>query len=169
MTDRSQWLNAGRVGKPHGLDGSFYVTRPRAALLTDGGAVRIGEVDTTIVRLAGTDEKPIVRVELARSREAVLALRGEDLTVSREAAPPLGDDEWYAEDLKGCAVIDEAAGVEVGIVRDMLVLPSCEALVVDRATDDSELLVPLVSDCVRSVDIASRRIDIDLAFLGEGS
>ena len=30
-----------------------------------------------------------------------------------------------------------------------------------------ELLVPLVRDAVRSVDVAARRIDVDLAFLGE--
>jgi 16S rRNA processing protein RimM len=155
------------VGRPHGLDGSFYVTRPRTALLADGGVLRVGDTETTIVRLAGTAEKPIVKVACAGSREAVVALRGQDLTVAREGAPPLDEDEWYADDLKGCAVCDEVAGVEVGVVRELMPLPSCEALVVDRADDKPELLVPLVSDCVRSVDIAARRIDIDLAFLGE--
>jgi 16S rRNA processing protein RimM len=30
-----------------------------------------------------------------------------------------------------------------------------------------DLLVPLVRDAVRSVDVAARRIDVDSAFLGE--
>ncbi len=31
--ERADWLPAGRIGRPHGLDGSFHVTRPRPGLL----------------------------------------------------------------------------------------------------------------------------------------
>jgi 16S rRNA processing protein RimM len=54
----------------------------------------------------------------------------------------------------------------VGFVRRMAALPSCEVLEVDRP-DGSELLVPLVRDAIRSIDVAGRRIDVDLGFLGE--
>ncbi len=47
-------------------------------------------------------------------------------------------------------------------------LPSCEVLRVQRA-GGGELLVPLVTDAVRSIDVAARRVDIDLAFLGEAN
>jgi ribosomal 30S subunit maturation factor RimM len=40
-------------------------------------------------------------------------------------------------------------------------------LEVDR-TGGGELLVPLVSDAVRDVDVPGRRIDVDLAFLEPG-
>jgi ribosomal 30S subunit maturation factor RimM len=40
-------------------------------------------------------------------------------------------------------------------------------LEVEREGED--LLVPLVADAVRSVDVEERRIDVDLAFLGESS
>jgi 16S rRNA processing protein RimM len=165
MAERGpDWLAAGRVGRPHGLDGSFHVTRPRAGLLSEGLQVRVGEHATEVVRRAGTDERPIVRVALATSREAVQALRGQDLWVPRAAAPPLGDDEWWAGELEGCAVVDGARAV--GHVRALVALPSCEALAVERA-GGGELLVPLVRDAVRDVDVAGRRIDVDLAFLGE--
>ncbi len=49
----------------------------------------------------------------------------------------------------------------------MRALPSVEVLEVDRV-DGAELLVPMVRDCVRSIDLGRRRIDIDLGFLGEG-
>ncbi len=61
-------------------------------------------------------------------------------------------------------MVDGAA--PVGVVRRMVGLPSCEALEVQRA-GGVELLVPLVREAVRSVDVAARRIDVDLAFLGE--
>lgn len=162
----SQRLEAGRIGRPHGLDGSFYVTRPRPALLREGEIVRLGDQDTTIVRRSGTDAKPILRLDVAGTREAIEALREQSLTVPRSAAAPLQEEEWYAADLVGCEVVDSAAGVTVGRVRELLGLPSCEALAVPRDTGP-ELLVPLVKDCVRSVDVVAARIDIDLAFLGE--
>jgi 16S rRNA processing protein RimM len=51
-------------------------------------------------------------------------------------------------------------------VRRLLALPSCEVLEVERG-GAPDLLVPLVRDAVRSVDVAARRIDVDSAFLGE--
>ena len=54
----------------------------------------------------------------------------------------------------------------VGVVRRLLELPSCEVLEVERP-DGGELLVPLVSDAVREVDLDRRAIDVDLHFLGE--
>jgi 16S rRNA processing protein RimM len=48
----------------------------------------------------------------------------------------------------------------------MLPLPSCEALEVER-DEGGGLLVPMVRDAIRSVDMAARRIDVDLSFLGE--
>ena len=65
----SEWLIAGRVGRPHGLDGSFHVTRPRPALLPLGGALRIGERNAEIVRRSGTGNRPSLRVDIAVSRE----------------------------------------------------------------------------------------------------
>ncbi len=162
----SDWLPAGRVGRPHGLDGSFHVTRPRASLLRDGATVRVGGRETRVVRRAGTDERPILRLEGVASREAIEALRGSDLLCPRREAPSLGEQEWWAEDLQGCAVVDGAA--PVGRVRELVGLPSCEALDVERDTG-AELLVPLVRDAIRSVDVRARLIDVDLAFLGEAA
>ena len=36
-----------------------------------------------------------------------------------------------------------------------------------RADGGPDLLVPMVHDAIRSVDVAARRIDVDLAFLGD--
>ena len=52
----------------------------------------------------------------------------------------------------------------VGTVRRMLELPSVEVLEVERA-DGSELLVPMVGDAIRALDVAGRRVDVDLGFL----
>ncbi|HWF53743.1 MAG TPA: ribosome maturation factor RimM [Solirubrobacteraceae bacterium] len=158
-------LRAGQVGSPHGLDGSFHVTDPVPALLALGESVVVRDVARVITRRAGHERRLILRIAECEDRTAAQALRGAELMVPRERAPALQDDEWWAEDLEGCAVHD--GQVEVGIVRRLLALPSCEVLAVERAGGAGELLVPLVADAVRTVDVAARRIDVDLAFLGE--
>ncbi len=165
MTETEHWLRAGVVGRPHGLDGSFHVADPVAALLEMGAEVRLGDVDHTIVRLAGHDGRPIVRLEGCEDRAAADALRGQELLVARTGAPDLDEDEWWATDLEGCAVRDGER--EVGVVARLLALPSCEVLEVTRSGDAPDLLVPLVRDAVRDVDLDARVIDVDLAFLGE--
>jgi 16S rRNA processing protein RimM len=165
VTETEHWLRAGVVGRPHGLDGSFHVAEPVAALLENGAEVRLGESRHTIVRLAGHDRRPIVRLDGCTDRDAAEALRGQELLVGRSEAPNLDEDEWWADDLMGCAVRDGER--EVGVVARLLALPSCEVLEVTRAGGAPDLLVPLVRDAVREVDLDGRVIDVDLEFLGE--
>jgi 16S rRNA processing protein RimM len=159
------WLRAGVVGRPHGLDGSFYVAEPAPELLALGSRVIVSERELRISRRAGTAARPIVRLEGHDDRDAAEALRGSELLVAREDAPQLGPDEWWAEDLEGCRVHDR--GRPVGTVRQLLALPSCEVLEVARDHGGDALLVPLVTDAVRDVDLERREIDVDLRFLGE--
>ncbi|WP_372789494.1 ribosome maturation factor RimM [Paraconexibacter sp.] len=171
MSDTSEsitqaFLSAGRVGRPHGLDGSFHVTRPRPLLLSAGATVHVGGTATVIDRRSGTDERPILRLRGTSSREQALALRGSDLLVARDDLPSLPEGEYWAEDLAGCAVVDGTRAV--GTVRRMMPLPSCEVLEVQRP-EGEDLLVPMVRDAIRTIDVAARRIDIDLSFVqGEG-
>ena len=61
-------LPAGRVGRPHGLDGSFYVTEARPALLAVGATVMVEGRELRITRRAGADARPIVALEGASRR-----------------------------------------------------------------------------------------------------
>jgi 16S rRNA processing protein RimM len=169
-------LPAGRVGRAHGLDGSFYVTGPRPRLLTVGTSVRVAGRSAEIVRRAGTDRRPIVRLEGVDDREGADALRGMTLTVEEIEAPALGEGEWWAHELEGCTVVD--GGRLIGTVQRMIELPSCEALEVRRETTGSHpphsphppgalLIVPMVKDAIRRMAVAERRIEVDMGFLGE--
>ena len=81
-------MTAGRVGKPHGLDGSFYVERPRHEL-PEGAEVTLAGHAHRIVRRAGTDERPLIRLA---GVDDPGALGGELLLVEDE----LGQGEWLA-------------------------------------------------------------------------
>ena len=127
----AEQLAAGRIGRPHGLDGSFYVTRPVAGLLSEGDEVFVGATRHSVVRLAGTAARPIVaavglRGSLGRPRRC-----GARRSSSTVRAPPLAEDEYRIEELAGCRVTDGDA--DVGEVTGVLALPSCEALEVRRA------------------------------------
>ena len=146
------------MGRAHGLDGSFHVTSPRPRLLTLGMPTDLGE----IVRRVGTDERPVIRLAGLETREAAEALHGQPLLVALDHAPPLEPGEWWAHELEGLRVTDGER--EVGTVRRLLELPSVEVLEVERP-NGTELLVPMVGDAIRELDMEGRRVDVDLRFL----
>jgi 16S rRNA processing protein RimM len=157
-------LSAGRVGRPHGLDGSFYVTGARPRLLALGTHVAVAGRTAAISRRAGTDARPILRLEGVEDRAAAEALRGTELQVDVQEAPALAEGEWWGHELEGCEVRDGEESV--GTVLRLIELPSCEALEVRPASGGEPLLVPMVSDAIREVDPARGRIEVNLDFLG---
>lgn len=155
MPSAGRLVTAGRVGRPHGLDGSFTVLEPQHPLVP-GTAVTVAGEQRLVERRDGTDERPLVRLEGLVEREAAAALGGELLMVSEQDAP-LVEGEWLAADLVGCEV------AQLGAVRRVLAGPSCDVLELEDGT-----LVPLVADAVVAVDPGARRIEVDRAFLGLG-
>ncbi|MDQ3849323.1 MAG: ribosome maturation factor RimM [Actinomycetota bacterium] len=153
------FLHAGRVGRPHGLDGSFHVVGGTPSLLTLGTQVRLAQTTRTIVRRAGTDDRPILRLRGVDDRAGAEELRGADLLVARARAPELAEGEYWAEDLEGCDVVT-AQGDALGRVERLRPLPSCEALEV------GDLLVPLVGGAIVAIRLEERRIVVDGGFLG---
>jgi 16S rRNA processing protein RimM len=147
-------VSAGRVGRPHGLDGSFYVNGPKQPL-AEGTVIRVAGADRRVERRAGTDERPIVRLEGISDRDGAAALLGEQLLLDQEDAP-LEEGEYIVSDLVGCTI--EGLGVVTGVIPG----PSCDVLEVGV----EGVLVPLVSDAVKRVDIAGRIIEVDRDFLG---
>ena len=140
-------MTAGRVGKPHGLDGSFYVETARHAL-PEGATVTIGSRAYSLDRRSGTDERPLIR--LAGVSDA-RPLRGELLLVEDE----LAEGEWLASDLVGCTVPG------LGTVTQVVDAPSCSVLELEDGT-----LIPFVSDAVERVDLEAREILVRKDFLG---
>jgi 16S rRNA processing protein RimM len=147
-------VSAGRVGRPHGLDGSFYVNGPDQPL-AEGTVIRVAGADRRVERRAGTDERPIVRLEGISDRDGAAALLGERLLLDQEDAP-LEEGEYIVSDLVGCTI--EGIGVVTGVIPG----PSCDVLEVGV----DGVLVPLVSDAVKRVDIEGRIIEVDRDFLG---
>jgi 16S rRNA processing protein RimM len=154
LTSRAGQVTAGRVGRAHGLDGSFYVDHATEPLVS-GAEVMVAGRPARVERRAGTDDRPILRVSGVSDRNAATALRGEAILVD---GGELAEDEFLSADLVGC----EVPGL--GAVRRVIAAPSCDLLEVG----DDGVLVPLISDAVKRIDIPGRRIEVDLAFLDLG-
>jgi 16S rRNA processing protein RimM len=138
-------VTAGRVGKPHGRDGSFYVEGAAHALPVDS-TVFLRNRSHEIQRRAGTDDRPLIRLSGVPDPGAY---RGELLLVDEQ----LGNEEWLASDLLHCSVPGHGRVVRV------LDGPSCSVLELSDG-----VLVPFVSDAIRSV--APGEIVVHEDFLG---
>jgi 16S rRNA processing protein RimM len=139
------------------------VTGALPRLLTLGITVSVGAQSAQIVRRAGTERRPIVRLSGVEDRARAEALRGMTLLVEGVDAPALGEGEWWAHELEGCEVVD--GELVLGAVTRLIELPSCEVLEVRGAGGGEPLLVPMVKDAIRRVEVAERRIEVDASFL----
>jgi 16S rRNA processing protein RimM len=150
----SELVPVGRVGRAHGLDGSFFVEGPsgRADVFAAGAVVYVaGEPVKVVSSKRGSQGRPVIRLEHRVER-------GEELAVPRDSLPALGEDEYYAFQLVGLEV-EEEGGRLVGRVADVLQYPANDVLELD-----SGLSLPLVEACVRQVDIGRGRIVIAPGF-----
>jgi 16S rRNA processing protein RimM len=147
----------GRVGKSHGLDGSFVVE----------GASETREHFVTGARLYVDGEaREVVGSKQARGRPVIRldqrVARGSELRVPRDALAPTAEDEYYVFQLVGLRVEEEGGG-ELGTVED--VAPGVANDVLEL---DSGLALPMVEDCVLSVDLDAGRIVVAPGFSDAG-
>jgi 16S rRNA processing protein RimM len=150
----SELVSIGKVGKPHGLDGSFFVevASERPGAFARGTVVHVdGAPAEIVVSKHGAQGRPVIKLDRAVARGATIA-------VPREELPALPEDEYYAFQLVGLRV-EEEGGRQLGQVRDVLDYPANDLLELD-----SGLSLPLVEACVRQVDLAGGRIVVAAGF-----
>jgi 16S rRNA processing protein RimM len=151
----SELVQVGRVGKPHGLDGGFFVEggSERHEVFAEGATLFVeGEPATVVASRHGSGGRPVIRLD--RHVE-----RGAELAVARATLPRLDDpDEFYVYQLVGLSV-EEEGGRQLGRVREVLEYPGNDVLELDSGTS-----LPLVEACVRKVDLAGGRIVVAVGF-----
>ncbi len=151
----------GAVGRAHGLDGFAHLVGHGGAVpLEPGTRVQVGERDAMVTGRKGTDERPLVRFDIADTREAVDGLRGADVSVAAGALPDTGDDEFFHVDLLGCTVVCESR--TVGVVQRIHEYPANDVLELDTGE-----MVPFVDVVVVAVDIPGRTLRLADGFLAE--
>jgi 16S rRNA processing protein RimM len=141
-------VTIGRVGRPHGVDGSFVVEQASddARWWQVGARFLVGGEPAEVVGARRASGRPVVRLD--RHVE-----RGARIEVSREELPPTGEDEYYAFQLIGLEVVEEN-GRTLGTVAD--VIPG----VANDVLEVGEHLLPMIEDCIRLVDLEAGRITV---------
>ena len=150
----SDFVLVGRVGRPHGLDGSFFVedASEDPARFAVGATLYVrGQPLHVVSSKSGARGRPVVRLDLP-------VHRGEELRIPRSNLPDPGGDSYYAFQLVGLEVVEDGGRVlgrvqEVspGVANDVLAL-------------DSGLALPMHETCVRDIDFSAGRITVAPGF-----
>ncbi|MBA3475825.1 MAG: 16S rRNA processing protein RimM [Actinobacteria bacterium] len=147
-------MTVGRVGRPHGFDGFFFVEDGSdAAERFARGATLLVDGDPAVIVGSKRGARGRFVIKLDRS-----VPRGATLAVKREELPDPEPDAYYVFQLTGLRV-EEDGGRALGTVTDVSPGPANDALVLD-----SGLLLPLVESCVLQVDLDARRILVARGF-----
>ena len=149
----------GRLGRPHGLDGylGVYVDEEDTVSLQPGSTVYLEDRPHVVRAVRRVDRGFQVAFEGVGSREAADEIRGS--VVSVDERRPLGEGEFWPEDLTGLSVFDETGG-QVGVVERVVIGPGQDRLLI--TTDDgASFEVPFVDELVPVVDIDARRVEIN--------
>jgi 16S rRNA processing protein RimM len=146
-------VQIGKVGRPHGIDGSFFVEQPSDddRWWKTGATFLAGGTPVEVVAHRTSSGRPVIKLEPAVERGTVLE-------IEREQLPPTEADEYYAFELVGLDVVEEN-GRSLGTVK--AVVPGIANDVLEL---DNDVLLPMVEDCVQLVDLEARRIVVAEGF-----
>ena len=164
----------GRIGRPHGIKGELSVEvrtdEPERRFATgtvlatqspDGGAPRGPGRPASLTVAASRWHQARLLLTFAEigDRTAAEAVRGLLLVASVSGEEmPADPEEYYDHQLIGLAVVTDD-GREVGELEE-IVHSAAQDLLVVRAADGAEVLVPFVEALVPDIDLTAGRITV---------
>jgi len=158
-------VRIGYVARPHGVRGGLRIAldNPQSEtlettrrLLLDNGAERRAY---TIIKAAPAGRGGL-RIELygIATREAAEALQGAVVLIATADLPPESAGEFYTYRAIGCEVYT-TDGSLIGKVSRIFPTGANDVLVIDH--DGSEVLVPVIADVIKQLDLDRRVITIE--------
>jgi 16S rRNA processing protein RimM len=152
-SDDDELVSVGRVGRPHGLDGSFVVERPseNEQLFDPGATLYAAGAPARVAARKRSGGRLVIRLDQA-------ARRGTELAVPRSVLPEPEVDSYYAFQLQGLEVVEEG-GRRLGTVQE--VAPGVANDVLEL---DSGVSLPMHEECIRRIDLAAGTIVVASGF-----
>ncbi len=161
------YLAVGTITTTHGLRGEVKVYPAlddpgRFSLFREIRLEKEGKppVEMEIEKVRYFKNRPIVKFKGIDDIDEVMKYRGYEILVLRELAADLKENQFFDIDLLGLAVITEE-GEELGTVKEVLHTGANEVLSVTMK-NGKELLLPVIHDCIREVDLSAGVIRIHL-------
>jgi 16S rRNA processing protein RimM len=149
-------VRVGKVGKPHGLAGAFFVEEASAdpERFEVGATLLVGGEPAQVVESKRAGGRPVIQVDRDAPRGAPIELEQADL-------PQLEGGEYYAFQLVGLEV-EETGGQSLGRVTEVSSGPANDVLELDTG-----LALPLVDACIQQVDLDAGRILVKPGFTAD--
>ncbi len=102
----------------------------------------------------------ILKLEGVDTMDDALLLKNGELLVERADAVECAEDEYFIADLYGIVVFDEQDN-RLGTITEVYQTGANDVYEITRE-DESTFLIPAIKECVLSVDIKARRMQIHL-------
>ena len=163
MTDR--YLRIGSVIKTHGLKGGLKVFPTTDDPKRFSPAVPVfldtpeGFLPVTIQSASLFKKIYIVVFKEFTDINEVEAFRGCDIYIERSDEEKLSDNEYYIDDLIGMPVFDEE-DVLLGKIGEVMKTGANDVYVV--ASEDREILLPAIKECILDVDLQENKMKVHL-------
>ena len=156
MTDEDELVPVGRVGRRHGLDGSFVVERAseNERLFEPGATLIAGGERATVAARKRSGGRLVIKLDPT-------AERGTELAVRRSTLPEPQPDSFYVFQLQGLEVVEEG-GRRLGEVREV-----AQGVANDVLELDSGISLPMHEACIREIDLAAGTIVVAVGFAGD--
>ena len=158
------YFEIGHISNTHGLKGEMKV-RPFTSNKKDYEKLKNILVDIngelreyTIESVRYQQDVVLLRLKGVESIEEAERLKGRYIKIPRELAKETDEDEFFIADLIGCEVYQDEL---LGVVDDVFTAGASDVYVVKRK-GKKDLLLPAIAAVIKKVDIANRRIDVEV-------
>jgi 16S rRNA processing protein RimM len=164
----SGWLPFGTLGRPHGTKGEILL----CPFNKEGAGIAASQLPLAVRVVKGEEcaaadivaVRPVhagflIRFAGAESRESVAAMVGRQLHLPRSLFGPLGQAEFFVEDLPGCEVF-LPDGQRLGRVASTFWNGAHDVMTI-VADDGTERLVPTVAQYIRRFEGVNRRLILE--------
>ncbi len=141
---------------PHSRDPGVFLRAGRVYLGPNPEAAQVRAVRASRMH-AG---RLLLTLEGVGDRDAAAGLSGQWVYLESAELSPLAPDEYYWHQIKGC-LVKTTQGVELGRVAEVS-RPGAHDLLLVKAPDGKEALIPVVEGMVLSVDTAQGLVLVDL-------
>ena len=155
------YIAVGWVGTPRGVQGELKVVA-----LTDfpqrfapGVTLWAGGVRYTVRRARSHRGTLLVKFEGIETRGQAETLRDLLLEVPEEELAPLEENQYFRFQVLGMEVVDQG-GQPLGVIEEVLDTGANDVYIVRSA--ESELLIPAIDAVVKEMDVAGRRMVVEL-------
>jgi len=158
----------GRFLKPHGVNGELKF-EPYLPDEADPGGISNGlvksapgyeeqEIAIASGRIAG--RLWLLRPDGVNSPDEAADFTNREFWIKRSQLAPLPEGQYFSQDIMGSGVFDEDDN-EIGVVDDVIQTGANDVWQIAR-TGGGEVLIPVIPEVVRNVDIENRKIVVRL-------